>query len=273
MAPRTRLTDKGVKALTPPERKSRVVYCGDLPGFGIRVTTAGVKSFVLNYVSAQGVERRVTIGRYPAWSVAAAREQAQRLKRDVDLGGDPLKDREKKRTEPSLWDVWRRYEVEHLPKREERGRKRERQMWEAYILPILGKQQKLSAITPADVESLRVEVVKRAALSKKKRPKVQWDDERAGVTSGRAVVTSLKTALNLAVKAWRWIDFNPASGVKLEVAQGRERPLSDDEISRLIKALDANISVATLCIRFLLLTGARKGETCKAQWSEFQLDG
>jgi integrase len=271
MARGIRLTDKIVKAITSPNSGSRVTYCGELAGFGVRVTAAGVKSFVLNYV-AHGRERRVTIGRYPTWSVAAAREHAQRLKRDVDLGGDPLADRGKMRSEPSLLDVWKRYEAEHLPKRTENGRRQERRLWESYVLPILGKDRKLSSIMPADVESLRVEAVKRAAASKKKRPKTQWDSSRAGLATGRAVVTSLKTALNLASKTWRWIGSNPATGVKLEVSPGRERFLSEAEIARLIKALDAKASVPALCLKFLLLTGARRGETMRSQWNEFTID-
>lgn len=273
MARRSRLTDKIVKAIAPPTSGSRITYCGDLPGFGVCVTARGVKTFVLNYVTAQGHERRMKIGGYPAWSAAAARDQAQRLKRDVDLGGDPKADRDQLRSEPSLLDVWRRYEAEHLPKRADKGRRRESRMWEVYVLPILGRDRKLSSIMPADVETLRVEAIKRAAASKKKRPKAQWDDASAGFATGRAVVTSLKTALNLASKSWRWLDFNPATGVKLGGLPGRERFLSEQEITRLIEELDAQTTVAALCLKFLLLTGARRGETEKAKWSEFAIEG
>jgi Arm DNA-binding domain len=66
-------------------------------GFGARITAAGVRAFVLNY-SIGGRERRYTIGTYPAWSVAAARTEAKRLRRQVDRGFDPLSDREQRRT-------------------------------------------------------------------------------------------------------------------------------------------------------------------------------
>src|SRR5437764_11001305 len=85
--------DRFVRSLTPPPKGNRIIYDrgGKEPvrGFGVRVTAAGAKSFVLNYTIA-GRERRLTIGGYPAWSVAAAREQAKSLRRRVDSREDPL---------------------------------------------------------------------------------------------------------------------------------------------------------------------------------------
>ena len=66
-----------VRSLAAPEAGNRIAYergKDAVRGFGIRVTAAGTKSFVLNYTIA-GRERRLTIGGYPAWSVAAARDQ------------------------------------------------------------------------------------------------------------------------------------------------------------------------------------------------------
>ena len=49
------------------------------------MTRAGSRSFVLDY-RAGGRQRRMTIGAYPDWNVAAARDEARVLKRDVDAG-------------------------------------------------------------------------------------------------------------------------------------------------------------------------------------------
>ena len=75
-----------VKALPLPAKGATIAYGGDLPGFGVRVTANGVRSFVLNYMCA-GRKRRMTIGHFPNWSVTAAREEARSLRRQV---GDPL---------------------------------------------------------------------------------------------------------------------------------------------------------------------------------------
>ena len=46
--------------------------------FALRVTKAGTRSFVLSYrVKGTGIERRLTIGSWPTWSVTAARAEAR----------------------------------------------------------------------------------------------------------------------------------------------------------------------------------------------------
>ena len=58
-----------------------------MTGFGARITAAGAISFVLNYRVA-GRERRLTIGRYPAWLVERARKEAKDLRQKADTGND-----------------------------------------------------------------------------------------------------------------------------------------------------------------------------------------
>ena len=90
MATRTP-TDRTVKGLPLPRADKHIVYDDIVKGFGVRVTAAGSKSFVINYRrKADGLERRHTIGSHPEWTVAAAREEAKRLKREIDGGGDPV---------------------------------------------------------------------------------------------------------------------------------------------------------------------------------------
>src|ERR1700676_2658057 len=67
-------------------------------GFLLRVTPAGARCWCLNYrVRDTGRERRLTIGDVAAWPIAAARERAAELRREIDAGGDPLGQREEKR--------------------------------------------------------------------------------------------------------------------------------------------------------------------------------
>ena len=113
-----RLTDRVIKSLPAPAAGAKITYDGELPGFGIRVTSKGVRSFVLNYIVA-GHERRLTIGRFPTWSTTAAREQARQLKRQVDAGVDPLTRQADEaaraaaeRALPTVHDLFERYAAE-----------------------------------------------------------------------------------------------------------------------------------------------------------------
>ncbi|XUU61866.1 Arm DNA-binding domain-containing protein [Erythrobacter sp. HA6-11] len=61
---RKRLSDRVVSALKAPQSGSTIVYDTSLSGFGIRLTKAGSKAFILNY-RFEGRERRITIGKFP----------------------------------------------------------------------------------------------------------------------------------------------------------------------------------------------------------------
>jgi Arm DNA-binding domain len=54
-------------------------------GFGVQVRGNGRKSFTLDY-RFEARRRRLFIGDFPDWSTVAAREQAKRIKRDIDQG-------------------------------------------------------------------------------------------------------------------------------------------------------------------------------------------
>ena len=74
-----------MKKLQTPTTGNRITYDAELKGFGIRVTKAGARAFILNYRAA-GRERRITNGSFPDWSVKAAREQGRALKRRINVG-------------------------------------------------------------------------------------------------------------------------------------------------------------------------------------------
>ena len=96
----TRLSEAIVKALPIPSTGNKVYYFAGAilqgqpapRGFGVRVTAAGVKIFVLNY-RIKGREYRYTIGRYPEWSALRAVRQARDLRQRIDRGENPLDDR------------------------------------------------------------------------------------------------------------------------------------------------------------------------------------
>src|SRR5580693_589337 len=77
------LTDIAVRNLKPPERGQVTLTDDSLPGFGLRVSQGGTKSFVLVHGKTR---ERVTIGQYPAISLADARSEAKRFLAKRTLG-------------------------------------------------------------------------------------------------------------------------------------------------------------------------------------------
>jgi hypothetical protein len=99
---REHLTDAIVRAKTPPIKGNKIHYDATMSGFGCRVTAAGARAFILNYRTKAGRERRITIGGFPNWTTAAARQEARRLRQEIDRGGDPLADIEDERAAPTV---------------------------------------------------------------------------------------------------------------------------------------------------------------------------
>src|SRR4051812_29006776 len=133
-----RFDDKFVRALPAPTTGNRVHYDRGKDatrGFGVRVTAAGAKAFVLNYTIA-GRERRLTIGAYPDWSVAAAREQARSLRRKIDSGEDPLAAKEAERGAASVAALCDRYLSDHAARK--RTGKQDHAYIDRFIRPKLG---------------------------------------------------------------------------------------------------------------------------------------
>ena len=255
----THLIDRSIRALPVPAAGAVITYDADVPGFGIRVTTKGVRSFVLNYV-VHGHERRMTIGRFPTWSATAAREQAKSLRRKVDAGIDPLQEQhaqlraaEAIRGAPTMTDLFERYAVEHLSRKAPRAAADDRSMWEKIILPRLGTM-KVTAVTPTDIDALHADV-----------------GATRPVRANR-VVEVVRKAFNLAIR-WGWRTDNPALGVHRNHEEKRARYLSASEILRLSGALAAHTErTSANAIRLLMLTGARRGEVLGARWDMFDLD-
>lgn len=247
-----RLSDKLVKGLEPPAKGNKITYDGALSGFGIRVTAAGRKAFILNYY-IKGRERRITIGPYPALSVLAARKQAQEFLLHISTGLDPLEMRQSANKAPTMDDLFQEYDRQNLPKLAKRSAADIRSMFRKEILPTLGKK-KVQDVTYSDCNAIH----QRISLDRPVR--------------ANRVLEVLRRSLNLAIK-WGWIENNPASGVEKNQEEPRIRSLSKIEIHRLLSALEEHPQ-KTSCdaITFMLLTGCRRGEALNATWEQFSDD-
>jgi hypothetical protein len=107
MAQREKLTEKLVRA-AEPRAGIYQVFDEDVRGFSLRIFSSGSRHFALDY-RVKGRQRRFTIGRWPEWTVTAAREQAKALRRVIDDGGDPLGEREAGMAAPRIPDLIDRY--------------------------------------------------------------------------------------------------------------------------------------------------------------------
>lgn len=73
------LTDVSVRSLAPPAKGQKDYFCKSLPGFGVRVSHGGTRSFFL-FTGKENNRHRQTIGRFGIITLAEARAEATYLK-------------------------------------------------------------------------------------------------------------------------------------------------------------------------------------------------
>ena len=245
-----RLTDAIVKSLPEPKsRHEKITYDADVKGFGLRVTAAGARSFILNYRTRLGRERRFTIGSFPEWKTTAARAEAAALKNEIDRGGDPLGEIQTGRAAPTVADLCARFLEDYVPRKRPSTQRVYRQQIAADILLAFGRS-KVAAVTHADVDAWHHKLGRRAP------------------TQANRTIAVLSRMFSLAIR-WGWRPDNPCRGTERNEERKRRRYLTGAELERLSVALDKlDDKGAANAVRLLLLSGARRGELLAARWDD-----
>jgi integrase len=251
------LTDAIIKRLPPAEKINKVYYDDAVPGFGVRVTATGVKSFILNYrVRGSGRERRFTIGQHPNWTTGAAREEARRLRKLIDQGHDPLGDLETQRTAPTVADLIERFQQEHLPRLRDGTQRYYRGLLRRHIGPHFGGHVKVTDVAFADVDALHRKITKSGAAYEANR-----------------TLAVLSKMFTLAIR-WQMCTVNPCQSVERNSEAQRRRYVTSEELPRLIEALATYPDrQAVDIIRLMMFTGARSGEVKAMRWDDLDLAG
>jgi integrase len=270
MPERIRLTDGVVAKLGPklsPGRppEQQIHWDAVIPGLGVRVTPAAIgpnpdprsRSYILDYRDSNGRQHRATLGATTVYTAVQARKLAAEWKRAIAEGRDPLKEREEKRTAPTVKELAERYLEEEGPRQRPGTLAENKALAAAYVVPVLGNLQ-VAAVEEADIQRLVDRIT------------AQGKPVRAN-----RVHSLVRRLFNQAQKwGMRAKGDNPAQGVQRNIEHGRERFLNRKELGALDEALDryqTRKPVAVAAIRTLLLTGARLSEVCLATWDQFDL--
>jgi len=256
---RRNLTDHVIDRLKPGDSVLRI-WDNKQPGFGVRMTPSGAKSFVFQFTRPDKTKVQGTIGTWPAWNTETAREEAQRLRKIHEAGGDAkatLTSERSSKTLESLVELWR---TDYKPKL----RPHSQACFESLlkrILPILGSRL---------VRDLALEDVKTVHRTISR--------EGLDVTANRTA-TFLRRLLNISeAEGWRPIGTNPVTHLVRAEEQSRTRILNTEELQNFGAALECLEAkekldpVAADVFRFLLLSGLRKEEALKLRWQDVDLE-
>ena len=106
------LTEKFIKSVLLPKTGQEEHFDAALPGFALRVTPRGTKSFVF-FNRFNGKQRRTTLGRYgistpgqPALTLAEARAKASEILHRIGEGKDPRHKRDDEEKETKTADTF-----------------------------------------------------------------------------------------------------------------------------------------------------------------------
>src|SRR5215469_4832048 len=244
---RIRFTDRTLKALKPPPRPKQLDYFDDsFPGFGLRISYDGRKSWVVLY-RCNGVKCRLTLGRLDVVPLVEARGQARNALKRAALGDDPAIQKKRDREAPTFQQLADRY-VEQYAKPKKRTWRKDRRLLDNNLIPALGRK-KAHLITRADL---------RAALNDvKNRP--------APIEANRTFEV-VRKLFNWAVEE-EVLAESPAFKLPKPAEElSRERTLTADELQALWVALESAGPMVRGVFRIMLLSAQRRNEVSHMRW-------
>lgn len=245
-----------VEAARPHPGRDVYIWDTSLRGFGLRVTSKGVKSYVLQYRVDGGPARRKTIGTHGSpWTSHTARKEAERLLVLVRQGIDPVEAaREAKRREKVLnFSSYCDLFVDlYLSSNWPRTWPEAMRVLENIAKPRWGKKG-LNTIKRTDVVKLMDDYADRPAMRKQ-------------------IHSVLRKLFNWAVDRGD-IPVSPLAGMKAPKAvPSRRRVLAQEELICLWKATEQARWPWGPYVRLLILTMQRRIEVAEMDWAEVDFE-
>jgi integrase len=230
----------------------RVEYWDEgTPGFGLRVSETGRKTWVVLYRHL-GKLRRLTLGTYPTLPLADAREQAKDALRSAAKGKDPAGEKKATRLGDTFGDLAEDY-IELYAKPNKRSWKEDRRALDRDLLPKF-KNRKAADIKRREVIALLDRIKARGAA----------------VLANRTLEI-MRGIYNWGIDKER-VEHNPCTGVKAAEETSRDRVLSDDEIRKVWAVLADQPLIISGRFRLQLITAQRPGEVRKMRWPDIDDD-
>lgn len=269
-----KLTIRSIAAVIPDPAKDIYAWDDDLTGFGLRIKPSGAKSFILQYRNANGVSRRISLGKAGVLTPDEARKLARDKLAEVAHGADPAQEKADARQAlnvAELADLYLGPEGRAArPQKKESSWAQDASCIRRHVLPLLGRKIARN-LTKEDVERLQADI----AVGKTATDEKTGFRGRAIVRGGKGVAARTIAALSSMFEfgiTRKVVQANPAKGVKLYKGEKKERPLVQSEVSTLARGLaileDLGMVSRTMghAIKLLLLTGARKNEIAALRW-------
>jgi integrase len=255
MARRKTLTDNGIKDLKP--RNARYVEPDpELRGHYVRVTPAGIKSFVVVARDPTKPQNNnqvwATLGETDKLRIADAREQAREVIKRIQAGLSSFAPLPPK---PDAFEaVARNWIVRHVEKQGLRSKTEIERCLSRYVYPAWGHRE-FTEIKRSDVAKLLDSI-----------------EDNHGARQADLVLAIVRAIMNwYATRSNEYV--NPiVKGMARSRPRKRERILSDEEIRTIWPILDTCGTFGAV-FKLLLLTGQRCEKVATMKWRDISNDG
>lgn len=237
-----KLTDITLKSLQLPEQGQKTYVDDALPGFGIRISSSGAKSFVVVHGRSR---TRTTIGRYPVVSLADARAEAKRVLAERTLG---------KHRMPTIGfqEALALFLETHCDQNNRAGTKKEtKRLLERHFLPPL-RHERLGDIPTGSISKI-------------------IDRLLATPSEANHAFSAIRLFFRWATRR-RYLAHSPVEGLVMPAAVGtKDRVLTDKELVLVYQHCAAPNPLGPI-IQLLILTGQRSGEIANLRDSFLDLE-
>ena len=258
--PTANLTDRKIASLKP--EKNLIEWWDEkIPGFGVRVSPKGKKTWFVMYRFA-GLRRRFKFGRYPEVCLEEARRRARKALADVSESKDPAQYKKaeealikRERLEAKTFGQLAQLYLDEYARLNKRSWQEDERIIRKLLTPEFG------TLNVKDIARTHVRGFLRGMAAK---TPVQANRTHA----------CLRKIFNWAIKE-ELVDLegNPAAGISNPGGREtpKERSLSDDEIRAAWKEMEADSTAPKRALQLILLTGQRPGEVVGLRWEELNL--
>jgi integrase len=247
--PRVKLTATTIKALKSPATGRVDYWDRDLPGFGLRITDRGQRTWMVMY-RADGVQRRYKIESYPNLGLAEARQRAKDVLYQVAHGKDPAAEKKAGRKAETIKELADDY-IEHHAKPKKRSWKTDRRILDRDVIPSWGNR-KVASIRRGDIIALTKAILGRGAPIMANRTY-----EVIRKMFGYAVQEEI-IGMTPCVQIAKPANENP-----------RERTLTEDELRAVWRAIEAEPPQERAILKLRLFTLQRGSEVRSMRWTDF----
>jgi integrase len=256
--PSCKLSKRAIEALPSPRAADTIWWDQDLKGFGLKLTPAGRKVFLVQYRPARdrGNPKKYTIGELGSVTPHQARIEAQRVLAERAAGRDPQKDKQLSRrrlASEAVSELVAEFLTRHAA--QNRTAAETTRIFHREVIPQWGERS-VHDVAKRDVIALLDRV-----------------RERGSPIMANRVLAAVRKFFNWCLSRGI-IERSPCSGIAAPAReQARHRTLKDEELAAVLSAAQEMGYPFGAIVWFLSLTGQRRDEVGRMRWDHLDPTG